>query len=349
MRILVIGGTGLIGSSIVRDLAGRGDEVTVLSRGRRPMMLPDGVGRMEADRSDVRSFEAAIAASGIWDAVIDMICFEPDEAMSAIRALSGRTAQYLMTSTVDVYRKPATRLPYREGEPFGGIGHYAIAKVRCEDILWRAHARGAIALTVIRPGATYGETGHIVSPLGFRPSFVDRLRKGKPVIVHGDGSSLLALCHRDDVAAAFVAATGKPECLGQAYHVTGEEWVTWDQHVTMVARTSGAPSPTLVHIPSEALARLAPEAGRLALENFRFNGIYDNTAARRDLGFEYRISLEEGFRRTIAWLDKHGGIADSDEDPLDDRIIVSWRSVVDRAAKEYAGLQTQTDPSPGPR
>jgi len=253
-----------------------------------------------------------------------------------------------MTSTVDVYRKPAPRLPYLEDTAYGGIGQYAIDKVACERVLWEAHEQASLPLTVIRPAATYGEGGRLVQPLGFRPTLIDRLRKGKPIIVHGDGSSLWVSCHRDDVASAFVGAVSAPDVtIGRAYHATGEEWVTWDQHLAVVAEAAGAPPPDVCHIPSDALRRISPEAGRLAWENFRFHNIFDNTAAHRDLSFRYRIPLREGLPRLIRSIDARGEVADSDQDPLDDRIIDAWRSMLDRAEAELAPFDPLIPPTAG--
>ena len=347
MRILVIGGTGLISTAIVRLLVARGDDVTVLNRGERPGR-PDGVGYIAADRRDPAGFESALSNAGRWDAVIDMICFLPEEAAVVARALRGRTGHYVMTSTIDVYQKPAVRLPYLEDSPHLGIGQYALGKVACEQILWNAHARDGLPLTVIRPAATYGEGGRLVQPLGFRPTLIDRLRKGKPIIVHGDGSSLWVSCHRDDVAGAFVAAVSAPEVtIGRSYHVTGEEWVTWDQHLALVATAAGAPAPDICHIPSDALRRIAPEAGRLAWENFRFHNIFDNSAAHRDLGFRQTIPLRDGLPRLVSWLDRSGGVADSDQDPLDDRIIDAWRQTMDGLEAQLAPLDPPVEVAPG--
>ena len=151
------------------------------------------------------------------------------------------------------------------------------------------------------------------------------MRKGKPIIVHGDGSSLWTACHRDDVARAFVAAAGQPHTFGKAYHTPGEEWMTWDQYHRRVAAAIGAPDPTLVHIPTEVLVRVAPSRARIIAENFQFNNIFDTTAARNDLRFQYTVPWVEGVRRMVAWLDAHGRIEDSDTDRFEDRLIAAWQ------------------------
>jgi nucleoside-diphosphate-sugar epimerase len=330
MRILVIGGTGLISSAVVGQLAERGWEVTVFNRGLSRRELPPGVRRLTGDRSKSAEFEGMMAQES-WDAVIDMVCFRPGEAESAVRAFQGRTAHYIMTSTVDVYQKPATLYPYREEEPYGGIGDYAIDKVACERVLWSAHARGDLPVTVLRPAATYGDLHPPVHSLGRRTSYLDRLRRGKTIVVHGDGTTLWVSCHADDVARAFVGSVANPGSIGRAYHVAGEEWLTWDGHHRAVAAAIGAPPPTIVHVPTEVLTRLAPHRIRRVLENFQFHSIFDNTAARVDLSFRYSITLGDGLPGWYRSLESAGLIENSDDDPTDDRVIAAWKEIVSRA------------------
>lgn len=328
MRILVIGGTGLISSAVVARLIARGDDVTVLSRGQSRRRPPAGAATLAADRSRPEEFAAALEGAGHWDCVIDMICYLPEEAGTTLAALRGRTDQYVLTSTVDVYRKPATRYPYTEREPYGGIGDYAVNKVRCEELAWEAHQRGDVAVTIIRPAATYGDLHRPVHTLGRGSGYLDRLRKGKPIVVHGDGSSLWTSCHADDVASAFAGAVGNTRALGRSYHATGEEPVTWNQHHAILAEAIGAPAPTLVHIPTAVLAELSPERSLVTVQNFQFNNIFDNTAARTDLDFAYTIPLSDGLARWYESWDRSGLIENSDDDPHDDQLIAAWQKIV---------------------
>ena len=338
MRSLVIGGTGLISSSVVRGLVARGDDVVVLNRGLGDRPLPDGVRRLVADRADKPTFEEATRTNGPWDVVIDMICYRPEEAAGVVDAVAGVTAQYIMTSTIDVYRKPAGRYPYTEDEPQRGIGQYALDKAACERILWAAHVRGDLPLTVIRPAATYGDRHLPVHSLGRRTTYLDRLRRGLPIVVHGDGSSFWVSCHADDVARAFVGAAGNQAAIGRSYHATGEEWLTWDQHHAVVAEAIGAPPPVIVHIPTDALARMAPRHTKLVVENFQYSNIFDNTAARRDLGFLYTIALRDGIPGWYQSLERAGLIEEAEADPLEDALIETWHRHVEAGASELAHL-----------
>jgi len=142
-------------------------------------------------------------------------------------------------------------------------------------------------------------------------------------------------CHRDDVARAFVAATGQTHTIGKAYHTTGEEWMTWDIYHQRVAEAIGAPKPALVHIPTDLLSAVAPKRAAIAVENFQFNNIFDNSAAHADLNFRYTIPWAEGVRRMVAWLDEQGGIEASDQDRFDDRLISAWQQLGSRMGEGF--------------
>lgn len=331
MNILIIGGTGLISAPMTRFLVQRGDQVTHYNRGQLDLYpAPNEVRAIRGDRTDYPAFERQIAELDEFDCVIDMVGYAPGDGDSVVRAFSGRVGHFIFCSTVDVYLKPASRYPYTEDERFGGLNAYSSNKLTIEQTLWAAHQRGDFPLTVIRPAYTYGEGRGPLNPFG--GPYLSRIRAGKPIVVHGDGSSLWTACHCEDVARAFVAAAGQPHTIGKAYHTPGEEWMTWDQYHQQVAEAIGAPPPTLVHIPTEVLASVAPERAGIIAQNFQFNNIFDTTAARRDLGFRYTIPWAEGVRRMASWLDAHGAPG-NDDDPVQDRLIAAWERM-------RAGLNT---------
>ncbi len=338
MRILILGGTGLISTRITQQLIARGDEVLHVNRGNRAggfggTPIHSRVRTLIGDRRNADELAAKVRDAGPLDVIIDMIGFTPADAENVIRACAGRSTQFIFCSTVDVYAHPhpSGALPYREDAPRAGLNGYARDKVRCEEILEAAHSRGEIALTILRPAATYAEGAGILDSLRGRPTYLDRLRKSKPIIVHGDGQSLWCSCHADDVARAFVNACGNRAATGRAYHVTGEEFLTWNQHHQTVARVIGAPEPKLVHIPTDVLAGLLPsdtvaDAAHWTRTNFQFNNVFDNSAARNDLGFSQSVRWDEGAARLAHWLDAHNGVADSDLDHFDDNLIAAWEA-----------------------
>lgn len=322
MRVLIVGGTGLISTPLTRLLLERGDEVVLFNRGQTELRIPTGATIVQGDRKDYPAFEAQVAELGRFDCVIDMICFLPGDAESLVRAVRGRVGQIVMCSTVDVYARPARWFPIAEEHPLGGVSQYGQEKVACERVLMAAHDRGEVPVTILRPAQTYGE-GRDFIHVG-RGGVWKRLRAGKPVIVHGDGSSLWVACHVDDVARGFVGAAGNPAAQGRAYNVSGEEIMTRDQYTERAAAGLGAPPPEIVHIPTDVLARAVPTKAKIVVENFQFNNLFDTTAARRDLGFRYSISFVEGVRRNAAWLDARGLIEATDGDPWQDELIERW-------------------------
>ncbi|MCL6614011.1 MAG: NAD-dependent epimerase/dehydratase family protein [Firmicutes bacterium] len=225
MKILIIGGTGNISTAITRFLLARGEEVVHFNNDERtPEEFRGKVRTIHGDRTEHTTFETAMAAEGCFDCVIDMIGYEPEDARSDVRAFAGRTRQFIFCSTVDVYTKPAKRLPIREDEerrPSPTFA-YAYKKALCEEILWEAHARGDFSLTVIRPAATYNDSSHPISLIGPGEAFLRRVRLGQPLIVLGDGQSIWVSTHRDDVGRAIANAVGNPKAYGRAYNVMGE-------------------------------------------------------------------------------------------------------------------------------
>ena len=336
MKILIIGGTGLISTPITRMLAEQGDaEVTVYNRGKREPSLPLGVRQVLGDRTDFAAFETQMQATEKYDCVIDMVCYRPEEAESVVRAFRGRVGQYLFCSTVDVYAKPQGSLPLHDEELHNpALWDYAQNKAKCEAILQVAYQQGDFPLTILRPAHTYHDGGTLVHTLGGRTTYLDRLRRGKPIIVHGDGSSLWVSCHAEDVARAFVKAIGNPQTLGKSYHLPGEEWLPWNRYHQIVAEAIGGPPPKFIHIPTDLLARIAPKRANISLVNFQYHNIFDTTAARCDLDFRYTIPFAEGAKRVATYLTTHNRIENSDEDPLEDRILSAWEELCDTMAQK---------------
>ena len=335
-KVLVIGGTRLISTAIVNQLVERGDDVTVFNRGKTEPRIHKSVKRIFGDRRDYTAFENRMRELGTFDCVIDMVCYLPEDSESVVRAFSRRVGQLIFCSTVDVYNKPAVFYPYREDHPREAASDYGRNKAKCEDILMEAHEQGDFKVTIIRPAHTYGEGGTLIHTFGWRTSYLDRIRKGKPVIQHGDGNSLWVVCHIDDVARTFVNAIGNEKAYGKAYHVTGEEWLTWNRYLEIIAEAMGAPKPKIVHIPTDLLAKLVPDRVYWTFVNFQYSNVFDNTAAKNDLGFKYTIPFIEGAKRTIKWLEEHGRIEDCSNDPVYDWIIEIWEEMTAKMATELS-------------
>lgn len=328
MKVLIIGGTGIISTPISRALAAQGCDVLLYNRGSHPI---EGTRQITGDRFDRAAFaqqmDDVLAREGRFDCVIDMILFHPDDLPDVIRAFGGRVGQYIFCSTVDVYTK--TRSGYPIGEDFARDPNpafeYAYNKALLEKGLEDAARQGAFPLTIFRPAATYNDASAPIAALGPGLALLRRMRQGKPVIVLGDGNGIWASTYCDDVAAAFTAAAGNPAAFGRAYNVTGEEWMTWKTYYRAAAAALGAPEPEFVPIPAGLLARITRGAANWSDWNFQYNNIFDNALARADLGYRYTLPWAEGAARMAAYHDRLGAIDAAPPFPLYDRVVEAWK------------------------
>jgi nucleoside-diphosphate-sugar epimerase len=333
MKIFIIGGTGNISSSITKMVQGLGHDITLFNFDTaRPDWLLQEVRVISGSRKNLILFKDEILANGKYDCVIDMICFEPEDAEQDIFLFQGNTEQFIFCSTIDVYSKTPDRYPVDETFEISArpTFQYGFKKVRCEMLFWAADARGDFQLTVLRPAFTYNEAWSPgVHSFGGQSYHLDRIRKGKPFIMHGDGNSIWVASHRDDTARAFYGAIGNKLAYGHAYNVNGDEMMTHNHIWRTIAKLMGAPEPDFVYIPTDILTRLAPAESEWCRENFMHNVIVDNSKARRDLGFRYTISFEEGAERCLTNLLKNDLIEDCGNYPFYDAIIEKWQKAKD--------------------
>ena len=338
MKILIIGGTGNISTGITQQLLERGHDLTLFNHDPQPPAWLTGTRVISGDRKDLPAFEQEMAALGEFDCVIDMLCFEPAEAQSAIRAFRGKTRQFILCSTVDVYRKTPRAYPVTEEGEIGPRPSFAYGhnKAMAEKLFWEAHARGDFALTALRPSFTYNESWSPgIHAFGGQSYHLDRLRRGKPIILHGDGSSIWVATYRDDTASAFVGAAGNPEAFGQAFNVTGDEWMTHRHIWRTIARVMDAPAPDFVCIPTEMLGKIAPQQAEWCVENFQYHNIFDNAKAKRVLNYRYQIPFEAGVRKCLDYLQAHQLIENCDRHPFYDRIVERWRGLESALVAEF--------------
>lgn len=335
MNVLILGGTGLISTAVTRQLEAAGHDVTVCNRGESRASIPDSVDHVRADRFG-DDFPAQVATTDP-DVVVDMLCFAESDALLAIDAFEGRIEQYVMTSTIDVYRRPVDASPVSETAPrHPPTSDYGANKVAAEDAIETAHDRGAFAATILRPWTTYGPhgNGNLCHTFGVDTTYLRRIRDGEPIVVHGDGTGLWGPCHRRDVAAAFVGAVGNRAAYGEAYNVTSEAVPTWNEYYRTLARALEAPEPELVHIPTDLLVEVAPDRTDFLVDHGRYSTTFDTDKARRDLGFEQSIGLERGVREVVAYLDGNDAIT-SDDDEFLDALVAAWRDSTATFLKEY--------------
>jgi nucleoside-diphosphate-sugar epimerase len=300
MRILFLGGTGNISTACVQHAIARGHHVGILTRGHRP--APSGVEAILGDRDDPASLRGA--AGGRWDAVVDFLAYTPPQVETALEAFAGRTGQYVFIGTAAAYDKIAARLPITEDAPLANpFWEYARLKIAGEERIRSARLEKHLPVTIVRPSYTYGPTW-IPSGFGGQDyTVVDRMRRGRPVVCHGDGTALWVMTHASDFAVGLVGLLGHPAALGEAFHVTSDEVLTWDVLYETIARAAGVEA-RLVHVPSALVAALVPDKGASLLGDKAQSTFFDNAKVRRLVPeFRAKVSFAEGVARSIAWFD----------------------------------------------
>ena len=304
MKVLFIGGTGNISSACCRLALAQGWEVTLLTRGRRDVAA-SGVGArlLQADSSDAAAVERALGDE-VFDVVAQFIAFTPQDIERDLRLFARRARQYIFISSASAYQKPLSHPIITESTPLSNpFWDYSRAKIACEQRLQEAYAHSGFPMTIVRPSLTYETV--IPVAIGSWDDFtiVARMRRGQPVVVHGDGSSLWTITHSEDFAKGLVGLFGHQQALGHAFHVTSDEVLTWDQIYQAVAAAAGVEA-RLVHLSSDAIAAAEPwQRGNLHGDK-AVSAIFDNSKIKRFVpGFQATIPFAAGIRRTIAWFD----------------------------------------------
>ncbi|MBV9848560.1 MAG: SDR family oxidoreductase [Armatimonadetes bacterium] len=323
LKILFIGGTGLISSACSPLAVERGFDLYLLNRGNARRPVPDGATVLHGDIRDPDSARAALGDQ-TFDAVVDWIAFTPEHIEADLALFRGRVGQYVFISSASAYQKPPASLPITEStvlaNPFWG---YSRAKIACEERLIRAYREEGFPATIVRPSHTYDRTA---LPMDGGYTVIDRMRRGKKVVVHGDGTSLWVLTHHRDFAKAFVGLLGNPQTVGEAFHITSDEVLTWNQIYEIFARAAGAEAPQLVHVASEVIAAYSPGRAEGLLGDKMHSVIFDNAKVKRFVpDFAATIPLSLGAREIMAWYDADPARCKVDEgyDRLLDEIIAA--------------------------
>lgn len=305
MRVLFVGGTGNISSACTTRALEKGIEVFHLNRGTHPEKQPSGVTLLRADIRDSDQVRLVLAQQK-FDAVVQFLAFTPDQVESDIRIFDGHTDQYVLISSASAYRKPLLHPVITESTPVANpFWEYSRLKIACEKRLIQEAEERGFPYTIVRPSHTY-DNGWIPGCFSSRDFTVAwRMLEGKEVIVPGDGQSLWALTHASDFAKGLVGLLGQPAALGEAFHITSDELLTWETIHRTIAGALGV-APKIVHIPSDYIAAIVPERGAGLLGDKAVSVIFDNSKIKRFVPeFQATVSFAEGIRRSIAWYDEH--------------------------------------------
>ena len=310
MKILIIGGTGTISSAITRLLAASGHELWLLNRGTRKDEVPTNVKQVIVDIDNEDEVLRQLGDEQ-FDSVCEFIGFVTEQVERDIRLFRGRTRQYVYISSASAYAKPARNHVITEGTALANpYWQYSRNKIACEELLMREYREHDFPVTIIRPSHTYCERGVPLSVHGPKGSWpvLKRMMEGKPVLVHGDGSSLWTLTWNEDFARGFIGLLGNPKAIGEAFQIMSDEQLTWNQVYECTAQALGVPL-RLYHVSSDFLAAVAPDyydfTGNL-LGDKAVTVVFDCTKLKRAVpGFQATTRFDEGVRRCVAYLLAH--------------------------------------------
>jgi nucleoside-diphosphate-sugar epimerase len=321
LRVLFIGGTGAISSACTALAVESGIDLHVLNRGRTAIRpLPPGVTEI---RGDINAEHPAVRDD--YDAVVNWVAFTPEQVRRDIELFRGRTGQYVFISSASAYQTPPARVPVTESTPLRNpFWRYSRDKIACEDALVAAYREDGFPATIVRPSHTYDRT---LVPFDGEWTVPARMLAGKPVIVHGDGTSLWTLTHHEDFARAFVPLLGHPRTVGDTFHITSDDTLTWDQiaHTLALALRVTA---RIVHVPSDAIAEADPDWGAGLIGDKAHSMIFDNSKIRSVVpGWRAVIPFERGAREIVSWY-----LADPARQVTDERLD----GVMDKLAERFA-------------
>ncbi|MCL6602738.1 MAG: SDR family oxidoreductase [Paenibacillus sp.] len=329
MKVLFIGGTGLISQAVSKLAVERGVELFLFNRGQRDEFVPEGA---KVILGDIRNQTEAAAALKDYefDVVVDWIAFTTDHVQTDIDLFSGKTKQYIFISSASAYQKPLQHYLVTEETPLENpYWQYSRDKIACEQLLLAANRNTGFPVTIVRPSHTYGDTAIPAALSSWQHpwSLIDRIRKGLPIVIHGDGTSLWTLTHNSDFAKAFVGLMGHPESIGEAIHITSDEVLSWNQIYSKIGAAAGV-DPLVVHISTDFIAANSPSGTADGLIGDQAVSIvFDNGKIKRFVpDYQATVPFSEGIKQTLAWFESH---------PEQCTIDPEWSTLLDHLIKTH--------------
>jgi len=325
MKALFIGGTGTISTAISKQLIEKGHELYLLNRGNRNNALPAGANILKTDINNEESVAELIKGME-FDVVADFIAFIPAQLERDYRLFNDKTKQFIFISSASAYQTPLADYRITEGTPLSNpYWEYSRNKIACEEYLMRQYRENGFPVTIVRPSHTYDERS---IPLGIHGSkgswqVAKRLMEGKPVIIHGDGTSLWTMTHNSDFAKGFIGLMGNIHAIGEPVHITSDETLTWNQIYESIADALGVKL-NAVHVPSEFLAACSKEDYRGALLGDKANSVvFDNTKLKRlSPEFVATTRFDQGIKQTVKYVLAHP------EYQVEDKEFDAWCDMV---------------------
>lgn len=325
MKALFIGGTGNISASVSRLCVEKGIELYLLNRGISQLEIP-GANKITGDINDPGSIKEKLKDHK-WDVVVNWIAFKEDDIIRDFNLFKDKTEQYIFISSASTYQKPLQNPIITESTPLENpFWEYSRNKISCERKLNELYQQSNFPITIVRPSLTYDTVIPVAIGGWTEYTIIDRIRKGKKIIVHGDGTSLWTITHAKDFAEGFIGLLGNIKAIGEAYHITSDEILTWDQIYTYVANAVDA-EPNIIHIASDFICSIEKSLTGTLIDDKSVSAIFDNSKIKSLVpDFNSSIPFKEGIKETIKWFeaDAKRMVVDNETDQMIDRIISAY-------------------------
>ncbi|MCZ8516926.1 SDR family oxidoreductase [Paenibacillus filicis] len=308
MKALFIGGTGIISSAITKQLSEKGCDLYLLNRGNRNESLPANVNILQADINDAEKVSQLLKNSN-FDVVADFIAFHPAQLERDYRLFEGKTKQFIFISSASAYQKPLSDYRITESTPLSNpYWEYSRNKIACEEYLMKKYRDEGFPITIVRPSHTYDERSIPLGVHGRNGSWqvARRMLDNKPVIIHGDGTSLWTMTHNSDVAKGFIGLMGNIHAIGESVHITSDESLTWNQIYDAIADALGVKLQA-VHVSSELLAACSKEGNQEGLLGDKAHSVvFDNSKLKRLVpDFVASTRFDQGVKQTVKYILAH--------------------------------------------
>ncbi|MAL17596.1 MAG: NAD-dependent dehydratase [Balneola sp.] len=324
MKVLFIGGTGNISRSVSKLALSKGIDLYLLNRGKTDADIP-GAKTIAADIYNLEETKKALQEH-TWDVVVNWIAFIPEHIQNDLQLFRGKTKQYIFISSASIYQKPPSMPVIDESTPLSNpFWEYSRDKIACEELLMEAYREDQFPVTVVRPSHTYDTRIPVAIGGWTEYTIIDRMKKGKKVIIHGDGTSLWTITHARDFAKGFTGLLGNQRSLGQAINITSDEVLTWNQIYEAVANAAGVEL-NAVHISSDFISRIAPGEADGLLGDKAHCAIFDNSKIKQLVpNYTATIPFSEGIKETLAWFEEKEErmIVNPDTNTMMDKIIAA--------------------------
>jgi nucleoside-diphosphate-sugar epimerase len=333
MKVLFIGGTGLISSACSVLALKRGFDLTILNRGQsRKHPIPADAEFIPADAHDAQEMKQALGGRA-FDVVVDWVAYLPEDVERDLALFAGRTRQFVFISSASAYQKPPGHYLITEATPLANpYWEYSRQKIACEARLNQAYRQQAFPVTIVRPSLTYGPSQIPLCVGSWQHPYtvVDRMKRGRPIIVPGDGTSLWVLTWNEDFATGLLGLLGREDAIGQVFHITSDEVLTWDQIYRETGRALGLEL-EIVHLPSDLICAYDPDSTGSLIGDKSNSAVFDNGKIKRFVPeFTAAVPWSEGVRRALAWHQAHPEFCtiDREADERWERTIAAYRRAI---------------------